>query len=107
MRSPLKRYKPVPKRRVKPRRGQPTKNDKDTLRLAVYERAQGLCELHLLPDCITGVLPFEGDTPWDHGHLVHLKSRGAGGQWTMQNCRWGCHVCHLVGIHQKGLKPNL
>lgn len=103
--TPLKRS-PIKKKRSKPRRGEPTREEKDAIRLAVYERAKGHCELHNLPNCVSGVLPFTGITPWDHGHLVHLKSLGAGGKWSMENCRLGCHICHLVGIHNPKSVPR-
>ena len=102
-RSPLRRRTPLRKRRAGLRRGELTAKEKEVIRLAVYERAGGRCELNLMPNCIRGVLPFTGDTPWNHGHLVHMKSRGAGGDWTLENCKWGCYVCHLIGIHQKAL----
>lgn len=91
----------APPRRIRPgtRRGQPTRQERDIIRLAVYERAGGRCELRKSERCIPGILPFEGITPWDHGHLVHLRSEGAGGKTDMRNCRWGCHICHLVDLH--------
>lgn len=98
-RTPLRKKRPGP-----PRRGQPTKAEKASIRLAVYERAAGLCELNLGPKCIKGVLPFEGSSPLDHGHLVHVKSRGAGGKWTMENSRWGCVECHSGYHHTEGKK---
>lgn len=70
------------------------------VRLAVYERAGGLCELKLRNDCVRGVLAFKGETPWDHGHLVHKKSEGSGGKTDMENCCWGCWKCHLLGLHR-------
>jgi 5-methylcytosine-specific restriction endonuclease McrA len=102
----IRRYTPIRKKRSKPRRGQATKEEKNAIRLAVYERAQGQCELRILGTCIRGQLSYSGDTPWDHGHLVHLKSLGSGGKWSMENCRWGCHICHLEGIHRLGMKPE-
>lgn len=98
----MKRRKPIPRKRAKPRRGQPTKAEKKALRWAVYERARGICELRLMPGCL-GPVPFNGSLRV-RGHLVHLKSRGAGGKWDMENCRWGCAVCHLDGMHTKGVK---
>lgn len=98
-RSPLLRKTPLRKRRPGVRRGQPTPEEKRSIRLEVYRRAQGRCELHNLPDCIPGVLPWDGGV-FQRGHLVHLRSRGAGGGWTLDNLRWGCWRCHLIGIHQ-------
>ncbi len=107
-RQPLKRYTPPRKRRLQPRRGEPTKEEKGAIRKAVYERCGGRCELHLVPDCIGGVLPPEGQTPWDHWHLVHLHSKRRFG-WTEESGNkllGGCWKCHLVGMHTKGLKPE-
>jgi hypothetical protein len=43
------------------RRGQPSKKEKHALKVAVYERAGGLCELKLHRECSGArVLPFEG-----------------------------------------------
>ncbi len=104
----IKRRKPPNKKRKTLRRGELTKDEKDLVRLMVAERAEYCCELKLLPECIRGRLPFSGVTPWDHGHLVHLRSIGAGGEWSMSNCRWGCHVCHLVGLHNpKSVPPKI
>jgi hypothetical protein len=102
---PIKRYTPVRKKRPGTRRGQPTPEEVKAVRLAVFERAKGKCELNLIPECIKGVLPFEGDSPWDHGHLVHIHAKRRFGT-TVDGCKWGCWKCHLVGVHQKGLKPN-
>jgi hypothetical protein len=101
---PLKRYTPVRKKRPGTRRGQPTPEEKAAIRLAVYERSGGRCELNLGPKCIKGILPFTGDSPLFHGHLVHVRSRGAGGKWTMENCLWGCVECHIGYSHTEG-KP--
>jgi hypothetical protein len=97
------RRTPIRKKRPGTRRGQPTTEEKGVLRLAVYERAQGICELRLGPKCIKGVLRFTGVSPLFYGHLVHIKSRGAGGKWTMENCRWGCVECHIGYQHTKGV----
>lgn len=93
-------------RRARLRRSTPRSRGKTKLRaeirLAVYERAGGMCELKKRPDCLGGPLPFtsRNNTPYDHGHLVHLKSEGAGGKTDMENCRWGCWKCHLLGLHR-------
>jgi hypothetical protein len=99
----MKRYTSIKRKRDKPRRGEPTQEEIDAARLAVYERAEGLCELHLGPKCIKGVLSFTGDTPWDHGHFVHIKSKGAGGRYTPENGYWGCYECHLGYHHTSGI----
>lgn len=89
------------KRRRKPRRGKCTPKKRNEVRLAVYERNGGCCELNVRPDCIPGILPFKGTTPYDHGHLVHRKSEGSGGKTDMENCCWGCWKCHLLGLHRR------
>jgi hypothetical protein len=75
---------------------------REKVRLAVFERSKGMCELKKRKDCLGGPLPYESHngTPYDHGHLVHLKSEGSGGKTDMENCRWGCWMCHLLGLHR-------
>jgi 5-methylcytosine-specific restriction endonuclease McrA len=86
------------------RRGQPSKKEKHALKVAVYERAGGLCELKLHKECSGArVLPFEGDV-FERAHMVHLKSKGSGGAWTMENLRNGCPACHLGSMHTEGKK---
>jgi 5-methylcytosine-specific restriction endonuclease McrA len=91
--------------RLKRRRGQPTKKEKALLRQAVFIRAGGKCELKLSKKCIAGVLNYYGDV-FERGHLVHLKSKGAGGSWELANLRWGCFECHLGEMHQKGTRAT-
>lgn len=94
------RRTPIRRKRSKPRRGKDTDEVKAEVRHAVYERAQGRCELRLVPECSKDrILPESGVTPWDHAHACHVKSAGAGGRWTMDNILLGCHACHLVGLH--------
>lgn len=97
----MKPRKPIPKTRKRVRRGKLTLKERAAVRLAVYERCQGRCELNLRDDCLNyeAPLPFKGKTPWDHWHLVHKKSEGAGGKTDMENCCGGCWKCHLLGIH--------
>jgi hypothetical protein len=105
-RTPLKRStKPIRKKRPGTRKGQPTPEEIKVVRLAVYERSRGRCELNLGPKCIKGVLPLDGETPWDHWHLVHIRSKSLGG-WGLDNLKGGCWKCHLIGMHEKGLKPE-
>jgi 5-methylcytosine-specific restriction endonuclease McrA len=100
----IKRSAPPRKRRSRPRRGQPTRQEKASLRLAVYERAGGRCELRMHKDCSGDqILPYDGEVLF-RAHLVHLKSRGAGGKWTMENCRLGCAPCHTGSMHTEGRK---
>lgn len=103
---PLFRKIPIRKRRPGLRRGEPTPQEKEQLRQFVYDRAGGRCELHLLADCIQGILPWAGGV-FERAHLAHMKSRGAGGKWTETNCKLSCWRCHLVGMHTKGLKPAI
>jgi hypothetical protein len=104
-RSPLKRFTPLRHRRSKPRRGEPTPEHKGSVRRRVYARSGGRCELRFKGICLGDViLPFDGGL-YERGHLAHLKSRGAGGEFTEANTRWSCWRCHLIGMHQKGLKP--
>jgi hypothetical protein len=100
-----KAKKRIRQKRAKPRRGKETPEEKAAVRLAVYQRAAGRCELQIVSDCIKGVLPLTGCNPWDHAHAVHLKSAGSGGKWTMDNIRLGCHRCHLIGMHNSLGKP--
>ena len=101
----IKRSTTPIRKRTKPRRGQPTPAEKTAIRLEVYERCEGRCELNLLPDCIKGVLPLDGETPWDHWHLVHIHSKRLGG-WGLDNLKGGCWKCHLIGVHERGMKIN-
>ena len=110
-RTPINRStKPIPKKRAKLRRGKLTAAERNAVRLAVYERAKGMCELRIRPDCLsrfsTVPLPFKGSTPWDHGHMVHKRSEGAGGKTDLDNCVWGCHKCHLIGVHRGERSPT-
>ena len=103
----LKRSGPPRKRRPGTRRGQPTKEEKARIRLQVYERADGRCELRLHKDCSgERVLPWGGDV-FERAHLVHLKSRGAGGMWEASNLVIGCFACHIGSMHIEGRKPQL
>jgi len=108
-RARLKRKALIKKRRTKPRRGEPTKAEKEAERDRIYDRCRGTCELNLMPNCWKGVIPKTGETPWDHWHLVHLHSKRRFG-WTEaqgNTLLGGCPECHLVGMHQKGLKPKV
>lgn len=97
---------PIRKVRSKPRRGQPTKAEKKAIRDQVYEDSEGRCELNLSPQCIKGIIPKDGDTPWDHWHLVHRKSKRVHG-WERNNLCGGCHFCHLIELHNpKSVPPK-
>ena len=95
------------------RRGELTSAEKEAERDRVYARAGGMCELRgkdgqpLDKGHWPGVIPKDGDTPWNHGHLVHLHSKRPAFWSEAQGnvLLWGCPACHLIGIHQRGLKP--
>lgn len=94
-------------RRVRPtlRRGELTSREKEAIRRQVYADCAGHCELNLSPECKRGFLPYEGDTPWDHWHLVHRRNKRMWG-WGRDNLCGGCHVCHLVVLHSYGKDGN-
>ena len=52
------------------------------LRRRACKRAMGHCE-----ECFDW-------TPYNNGHLHHIKSRGAGGDDTLDNVLWLCYLCH-------------
>ena len=100
---------PIVRKRSKPRRGEPTLEEKGAERDRVYERCGGTCELDLMHGCWKGVIPKDGDTPWDHWHLVHLHAKRRFG-WTEaqgNTLMGGCPLCHLEGMHRLGLKPKV
>ena len=83
----------IRRKRLGTRRGQATPSEVKAVREAVYARAGGRCELDVASDCIRGVLPFDGPTELDHGHLVHLKAKRRHGT-NAEICVWGCWKCH-------------
>lgn len=93
---------PIRKKRSKPRRGEPSPAEKKQIRDRVYEETGGMCELRLMPGCLRGPLPKEGHerARW---HLVHLHSKRRFG-WGRTNLCGGCAVCHIDGMHTKGLR---
>jgi len=109
-RTPLKRStKPIArtaiKSRSKPRRGEPTAKEKATIRLSVYERSEGRCQLNLGDGCNRGVLPFDGSV-FERWHLVHVHAKRRFGWTEEQGNRLlgGCYWCHIVQVHGKGVK---
>ena len=106
---------PIRKVRHGLRRGELTQAEKEAERNRVYERCGGRCELRgedgqpLDPGHIDGVLPPTGDSPWDHWHLVHLHHKRPAFWSEAQGnvLLGGCPACHLIGMHQHGLKPVL
>ena len=114
-RTPLKRNKPIRKKRPGLRKGQLTPNEKESERDRVYSRCGGRCELRgedglpLHKDHWDGVIPKNGDTPWDHWNLVHFYSKRPAFWSEAQGniLLGGCPACHLEGMHMLGLKPVL
>lgn len=102
-RTPLKRSSAIRKKRPgPPRRGELTQAEKDAIRLRVYEETGGRCQLNIMPNCMRGVLPFDGGVR-ERWHLVHIRAKRRFG-WGRENLTGGCPVCHLDGLHTKGLK---
>jgi len=109
----MKPRKAIPRVRSKPRRGQPTKAEKEAERDRVYARCGGQCELRdesgqpLHRDHTRGILPPSGDDPRYHWHLVHLHSKRRFG-WTEaagNTLLGGCYACHILAMHTQGKKP--
>ena len=48
------------------------------------------------PDC-------RGHADWFTGHAAHIKSRGAGGKFELDNLRWLTPECHR--FEHNGMKP--
>lgn len=100
----IRRYAPPRKKRPGTRRGQATPEEVSAVRLAVYERASGRCELNLSPACIKGILPYEGPDSLSHGHMSHDRGKRMWGthvEW----CHWSCWHCHLVSTHNPKACP--
>ena len=61
-------------------------------RKAVYNRAKGCCET-----CGRWVSLYRANGDFDVytcGHVSHIKSRGAGGDDSLENCILECFACH-------------
>jgi hypothetical protein len=100
------RRNPIRKKRLLLRRGELTRQEKGDIRDQVYAETGGRCELKLHCDG-KAVWPHIGKTPWDHWHLVHVKSLGSGGGWDRENLKGGCPDCHLVGLHVEAGKGKI
>lgn len=72
------------------------------LRTQVWLRDGATCQLRIPPN--PGDEPCWDYVCWDFGHLSHIKSRGAGGEDTPENCVWSCPPCHMRS-HNSGGKP--
>ena len=90
-----------------------TTEEKEVERNRVYVRAAGRCELRgedgkpLHKRHWKGIIPKDGDTPWNHWHLVHYYSKRPAFWSEAQGniLLGGCPACHLEGMHRLGLKP--
>ena len=65
-----------------------TREEKNAIRLIVYEEANECCE-----QCGIGLV-FESGS-WSSMHLHHIKTRGSGGDWSRSNLKCLCIACHL------------
>ena len=70
------------------RRGELTREEKAAIRHAVFVRDGGRCV-----DCGTRVVEQSG--LWWSMHLMHIRSRGAGGADELNNVKTHCHGCHM------------
>jgi 5-methylcytosine-specific restriction endonuclease McrA len=71
--------------------------EKIAIRTAVFDRDGGRCV-----DCCRPVILKRGE--WNSMHLMHVKSKGSGGDWSMDNLKTGCLECHAKR-HNAGGKP--
>lgn len=76
-----------------------SRKEKEAVRRKVYEEANECCE-----ECNIGLV-FEAGG-WSSMHLAHIKSRGAGGDWSRDNLRCLCINCHLVECHNPKSVPS-
>ena len=77
----------------------PCRKEKGLIRHRVYERCDGHCE-----EC--GKWIREESGYWDSMHASHIKSAGAGGEFTLENLRGLCMICHLVTTHNPKSIPS-
>jgi len=61
--------------------------EKIAIRVKVFVRDGRRCI-----DCGKPVILNRGE--WNSMHLMHLKSKGSGGDWSMENLATGCLTCH-------------
>jgi hypothetical protein len=69
------------------------------LRLEVYRRAGGRCEVEWNGKRCGKFAKWDG---FGHGELAHLDARGRGGSDTAANCLWACggsNGCHKRKFH--------
>lgn len=78
-----------------------TPAQKKAIRLEVYDRDGGRCQLRLGPKCNIAVLPFDGELLF-RAHLCHIIPKSRGGKFEASNLRIGCAQCHLGYEHTEG-----
>jgi len=64
------------------------------LRKALHKRARGHCE-----SCCKYAPLLDEDGQFDVfrcGHVSHIKSKGAGGDDSPENCLWECFYCNVL-----------
>ena len=84
----LSHNKPVPKKKPVRLSGKAYQK----FRKQVWKRAYGFCE-----NCgvyVPLLMPEGGFDKYYCGHVSHIKSRGAGGEDTLENVTWECFSCH-------------
>ena len=69
---------------------------KKALRLRVFQRAEGRCEIEWDGQRCNKYAPWDG---FNHGHLVHLKDPIKGHSDEDSLCQWGCADCHFRRDH--------
>ncbi len=99
-RTPLKRSGPPRKKRPTLRRGELTPLEKEDKRRAVYERDHHQCVV-----CHRWVIWEDGF--WNSMHLDHIKPRGSGGTWGLENLQTLCPQCHDLKHHPKAVPPKV
>jgi 5-methylcytosine-specific restriction endonuclease McrA len=57
------------------------------VRLQLFERSHGQCELGLAPECW-------GSVSWFTMHSAHIVSKARGGPFTLSNLKASCPECH-------------
>ena len=66
------------------------------LRKALHDRAKGRCEN---PECRKRLPLFDAEGQFDIftcGHVSHKKSKGAGGDDSLENCLYECFTCNCL-----------
>lgn len=91
--------------RKTPRRGEPSRHEKEAAREHAYTRAGGMCELQLCQEC-SGFCPLDG-SDFVRGQLAHKLSKRRFGwmesEETGQRHYWSCIWCH--NFQHAGQKP--